>query len=40
VTTNVRGSLLMVLSMALLAVEDMFLKWLTVALPIGEILLV
>jgi drug/metabolite transporter (DMT)-like permease len=39
-TPNLRGSLLMVLSMALFAVEDMFLKWLTVALPIGQILLV
>jgi drug/metabolite transporter (DMT)-like permease len=39
-TANLRGSLLMVLSMALFAFEDMFLKWLTVALPIGQILLV
>jgi drug/metabolite transporter (DMT)-like permease len=39
-TANLRGSLLMVLSMALFAMEDMFLKWLTVALPIGQILLV
>jgi drug/metabolite transporter (DMT)-like permease len=40
VTANLRGSLLMVLSMALFAMEDMFLKWLTLALPIGQILLV
>ncbi len=39
-TPNLRGSLIMVLSMALFAMEDMFLKWLTVALPIGQILLV
>ena len=39
-TANLRGSLIMVLSMALFAIEDMFLKWLTVAMPIGQILLV
>ena len=39
-THNARGSLLMILSMALFAIEDMFLKWLTRAMPIGQILLV
>jgi drug/metabolite transporter (DMT)-like permease len=39
-TPNLRGSLLMVLAMALFAVEDMFIKWLTASMPIGQILAV
>lgn len=35
---NMRGILLMILSMALFAFEDMFLKWTTGRLPVGEIL--
>ncbi len=36
---NLRGSLLMVLAMAVFALEDMFFKWAAVGLPIGQILL-
>ena len=34
---NFRGIVLMVLSMALFAVEDMFLKWAVVDLPVGQV---
>jgi drug/metabolite transporter (DMT)-like permease len=37
---NLRGIILMVLSMALFGLEDMFLKWATVGLPVGEIVFV
>ncbi len=36
---NLRGSLLMLFAMALFAIEDMFLKWAAVGMPIGQILL-
>jgi drug/metabolite transporter (DMT)-like permease len=36
---NLRGSLLMVLAMAVFALEDMFFKWSAVGMPIGQILL-
>ncbi len=35
---NLRGSLAMILAMALFAIEDMFLKAASVSLPVGEIL--
>lgn len=35
---NLRGSLLMVLAMAVFALEDMFFKWAAVGVPIGQIL--
>jgi drug/metabolite transporter (DMT)-like permease len=37
---NLRGIVLMVLSMALFGLEDMFLKWAAVRLPVGEIIFV
>ncbi len=37
---NLRGILLMVASMALFGVEDMFLKWAAVGLPVGQIIFV
>jgi drug/metabolite transporter (DMT)-like permease len=37
---NLRGILLMVVSMALFGLEDMFLKWAAASLPVGEIILV
>lgn len=37
---NLRGIILMVLSMALFGLEDMFLKWAAVRLPVGEIIFV
>lgn len=37
---NLRGILLMVASMALFGVEDMFLKWAAAGLPIGQIIFV
>jgi drug/metabolite transporter (DMT)-like permease len=39
-TDNLRGIILMVLSMALFGLEDMFLKWAAVRLPVGEIIFV
>ncbi len=36
---NLRGSLLMVLAMAVFALEDMFFKWSAAGMPIGQILL-
>ena len=36
---NLRGILLMVASMAGFAVEDMFIKWMAIDLPTGQILL-
>lgn len=36
---NLRGSLLMVLAMALFALEDMFIKQLSVSMPVGQILM-
>ena len=39
-TPNTRGSLLMILAMALFAVEDMFIKWLTATMPTGQILFI
>lgn len=37
---NLRGILLMLASMALFAIEDMFLKWAAAGLPIGQIVFV
>jgi drug/metabolite transporter (DMT)-like permease len=37
---NLRGIILMVLAMALFGLEDMFLKWAAVGLPVGEIIFV
>jgi drug/metabolite transporter (DMT)-like permease len=37
---NMTGILLMLAAMALFAVEDLFLKWLAVGLPLGQIVLV
>jgi drug/metabolite transporter (DMT)-like permease len=37
---NLTGILLMLAAMALFAVEDLFLKWLAVELPLGQIILV
>lgn len=37
---NLRGILLMLGSMALFAIEDMFLKWAAASLPIGEVIFV
>jgi drug/metabolite transporter (DMT)-like permease len=37
---NLNGILLMLAAMALFAVEDLFLKWLAVGLPLGQIVLV
>lgn len=37
---NLRGILLMLASMALFAMEDMFLKWATVDLPLGQVIFV
>lgn len=37
---NLRGILLMVVSMALFGLEDMFLKWAAASLPVGEIVFV
>lgn len=37
---NLRGIVLMVLSMALFGLEDMFLKWAAVGLPVGQIIFV
>ncbi len=37
---NMRGSVLMVVAMALFALEDMFIKLLSAALPVGQILMV
>jgi drug/metabolite transporter (DMT)-like permease len=36
---NLRGSILMVVAMALFAIEDMFIKLLAASLPVGQILL-
>jgi len=36
---NLRGVLLMLMAMALFGIEDMFLKWLAIDLPAGQILL-
>ncbi|MGS4885801.1 DMT family transporter [Roseibium sp. MB-4] len=38
-SANLRGSLFMILAMALFAIEDMFLKAASVVLPVGEILI-
>ncbi|SIP86394.1 EamA-like transporter family protein [Paracoccus thiocyanatus] len=38
VTENFRGAILMVLSMALFALEDMFIKLMTLGLPYGQVL--
>ena len=37
---NLRGIVLMLISMALFAVEDMFLKWAAMRVPAGEVLFV
>jgi drug/metabolite transporter (DMT)-like permease len=37
---NLTGILLMLAAMALFAVEDLFLKWLAVGLPLGQIILI
>jgi len=37
---NLRGIVLMLISMALFAVEDMFLKWVAMRIPAGEVLFV
>lgn len=37
---NLRGILLMLIAMALFAVEDMFLKWAAIGLPVGQIVLI
>lgn len=36
---NLRGVMLMLIAMALFAVEDMFLKWAAIGLPVGQIVL-
>jgi len=35
---NMRGSILMVIAMLAFAIEDMFIKQMTAALPVGQIL--
>ena len=37
---NLRGIVLMLVSMALFALEDMFLKWAAAGLPVGQIIFV